>query len=173
TQPVEVLDRQGIVEPQLIAHLRDQVGLRLGRGDARGGRAKHRIDRVTGDEVEDREDEDRRQDQHRDRLHEARPDELRHQVREPALSARPAPRSAARRRRSSASSGGWTFRNVRYTRASYTIFRPAARKNGRPSAAALNAIPANVGETALAVVRATFVIPAVAVRSSGSTTAMV
>src|SRR5438034_9918057 len=41
------------------------------------------------------------------------------------------------------------------------------------SAASLNAILAKVGETALAVVRATFVMPAVAVRSSGSTTAIV
>ena len=34
-------------------------------------------------------------------------------------------------------------------------------------------MPANVGEIALAVVRATLVMPAVAVRSSGSTTAIV
>src|SRR5437867_2333743 len=46
-------------------------------------------------------------------------------------------------------------------------------KNGADSAPALNATPAIAGEMALVVVRATLVIPAVAVRSSGSTTAIV
>src|SRR3989442_15712651 len=52
------------------------------------------------------------------------------------------------------------------------IFSPPAMKNGRPSAAALMAIPAKVGAAAFAALRATFVMPAVAVRSAGSTTAI-
>src|SRR5215207_10480707 len=46
-------------------------------------------------------------------------------------------------------------------------------KNGRPNAAKLKAIPEKMGEIVVAAVRATLVIPAVAVRSSESTTAIV
>src|SRR5205809_7976809 len=46
-------------------------------------------------------------------------------------------------------------------------------KNGRLSAATLNAHPLTAGANAEAVLRATLVRPAVAVRSSGSTTAIV
>src|SRR5919204_3426933 len=56
---------------------------------------------------------------------------------------------------------------------SYTIFSTPAMKNGAENAPTLNATPAMAGEIALVVVRATLVMPAVAVRSSGSTTAIV
>src|SRR5688572_32948952 len=71
------------------------------------------------------------------------------------------------------SSGGRTLRKAAKTRRSYTILRPPAMKNGSPSAATLKAQPVTAGERADAALRATFVSPAAAVRSSGSTTAIV
>src|SRR2546430_9569415 len=71
------------------------------------------------------------------------------------------------------SSGGRSSRNEAKIKRSYATLRAPARKNGRLSAATLTAHPVTAGATAEAVLRATLVRPAAAVRSSGSTTAIV
>ena len=77
-EPAHVLDRERIVQPEVVADLLGEGDPLLRRSDAEGGRAHHRVDRIAGDEMQDREDQERREQHDRDRLDEPLCDELRH-----------------------------------------------------------------------------------------------
>ena len=77
-QPAEVLNRQRIVQAELVPELRDELLLRRAVADTERGRADHRVDRISRDQVQDREDQQRGEQQHRDRLDKPLRDELGH-----------------------------------------------------------------------------------------------
>ena len=77
-QPAEVLNRQRIVQAELVPELRDELLLRRAVADAERGRADHRVDRISRDQVQDREHQQRGEQQHRNRLDKPLRDELGH-----------------------------------------------------------------------------------------------
>ena len=67
-QPAQVLKRQRIVQAELLAELRDELLLGGPIAHAERCGADHGVDRIAGNQMQDREDEDGREQQDRDRL---------------------------------------------------------------------------------------------------------